>query len=367
MFENKNKIPFVTGINCIAENSALLRTFGKKCLIVTGASSAKACGALDDVTAALESEGIRYAVYSRIGQNPLLSDCFRGGEKAREEKAEFLIGIGGGSPMDACKAISLYASNPGLTPRDIYRLQYDKEGLPFVLVGTTAGTGSEATAVSVLTADETNMKKSIKCADTYADLVFADPKYTYTLPWDITVSTALDAFSHAVEAFLSPLADDTVFSAAEKALPILFAALKALNRGELPDQERRNAVFSAAIYAGMAIDVCGTAFPHAFGYILTESWGIPHGKACTAFLPALVRHTMDTCPDRTQALFQILNCDFQMFREPVEALTGCVVKMTRQEISSYMPRFAMCKNFENVQGGYCAARAEELFKALFLN
>ena len=149
------------GKNAVAENSSEFKMLGKKCLILTGKSGAKKSGALDDAIKALEIENIGYAVFDEIGENPLLSVCHKAGVAAREANADFLLGIGGGSVLDAAKAIAIYASNPVLSPIDIYKREYDNAPLPVALIGTTAGTGSEVTAVAVLTNDETGIKKSI--------------------------------------------------------------------------------------------------------------------------------------------------------------------------------------------------------------
>ena len=100
----------ITGANCVRDNAEKIASFGKKCLIVTGASSAKKCGALDDVVSALESQGVRYAIYDKIQQNPTVESCFEAGRIAYEIGADFILGIGGGSPLDASKAVAIFVT-----------------------------------------------------------------------------------------------------------------------------------------------------------------------------------------------------------------------------------------------------------------
>jgi hypothetical protein len=152
--------------------------------LVTGGNSARASGALADAIRALDAQGIGYAVFDGIGPNPLISACHRAGETARDCGAEFLIGIGGGSPLDATKAVAIYAANADLTAEAIYKREYEHPPLPVVLIGTTAGTGSEVTSVAVLTDDASGRKKSILGPDCYASLVFADPEYTHSVPYE---------------------------------------------------------------------------------------------------------------------------------------------------------------------------------------
>ena len=197
----------LVGDNIVEENSALLAGLGTRCLLVTGKSSAKKSGALDDVTAALDSHGIPWQVFDGVGQNPLLSACHAAGAAAREFGADFLIGIGGGSPLDATKGAAIYAANPELTGRDIYD-GHQNPALPFALVGTTSGTGSEVTRVAVLTDDETGRKRSVATPDLYARVSLGDPRrYTASLPRRFTISTALDAVAHSVESYFAKTTD----------------------------------------------------------------------------------------------------------------------------------------------------------------
>ena len=186
-----------SGAGCLRAHADALLLLGKKCLIVTGGSSAKKSGALFDASAVLDELKIEYGVFDKIGENPLTRSCHDAGAAARGLGAEFIIGIGGGSPLDAAKAVAIYASNEELSPSDIYLRKYKNAPLPVVLIGTTSGTGSEVTGVSVLTNSDTGYKKSISGPDCYSVISFCDYKYTCSMPMSVTVSTALDAFCHA--------------------------------------------------------------------------------------------------------------------------------------------------------------------------
>ena len=240
----------IGGENAVSENSALLAGLGKKCLIVTGKSGAEKSGALVDVREALEKENIAYEIFGKIGENPLLSVCHEAGSAARSAEADFIIGIGGGSALDASKAVAIYASNPDLAPFDIYKRVYENAPLPVALVGTTAGTGSEVTGVSVLTNDETGIKKSISGPDCYAKISFLDPKYTYSLPYKATVSTALDAFAHAYEGFFTTKCEGVVRLFAEKCIPELYRCLKQIRDEKTIDPSLRGAAPHSPILSG---------------------------------------------------------------------------------------------------------------------
>ena len=350
----------IFGENAVTENSSLFAGMGKKCLIVTGKSGAEKSGALDDVRNALESEKISYEIFSRIGENPLLSICHEAGKTAADTGADFIVGIGGGSALDASKAIAIYASNPDLEPFDIYKRVYDNPPLPVALVGTTAGTGSEVTGVSVLTNDETGIKKSISGPDCYAKISFCDPKYTYSLPYKATVSTALDAFAHAYEGFFTQKCEGVVRLFAEKCIPDLYACLKQISKDKSVDPSLRDSLYYGSIYAGLVINTCGTAFPHPLGYVLTENFGIPHGMACAAF----AGHFLDRCrifsPEKFSEFIRMTD-DSDMVKEVISDLVNLEgVSISPEDARIYSARWekAVPKNFISSPGSLTREEAE---------
>ena len=359
----------ISGENAISVNAAEFVRFGKRCLIITGGKSAILSGALEDVTSALESHDIAYSVFNNVTQNPYISTAHEAGKAAREFDADFIIGIGGGSALDCSKAAAIYAANDELEPIDIYSLKFKKKALPIILVGTTAGTGSELTAVSVMTIDETNRKKSITHPYCFAKISFADPKYTHSAPRSVTVSTALDALSHATEGWFSPRITDIPIMFAEKGLSMLWASLKYLDSStDTPSPELRERLYYGSLYAGAVLNACGTAYPHPLGYVLTEDFSLPHGRACTVYLPSLVRRGMKYAPEKADEFFEILNTDIDEFTDIVTRLTNAEhIHMTSEQIDAYASRWVGLKNFKNVPGGFSAEEAKALLQKLFLD
>lgn len=355
----------ISGKDCLIKNSEKLRSFGKTCLIVTGGKSAVLSGALDDVKTALINENISFTVYNKIGPNPLLSLCFEGGKLAREIKADFIIGIGGGSPLDAAKAVAVYASNEDFTAEDIYCQCERNKALPIVLIGTTSGTGSEVGRVSVLTNDKTGRKKSISPDDCNPSLTFADPKYTHSMPYGVTVSTALDALSHAVEGYLSPKCTDIPTLFGEKAISLIWEGLKYLNETkELPGEELREKLYYGSLYAGITLSYCGTAFPHPLGYVLTENYGTLHGTACAAFMPELMIKAETYEKEKLNKILDITDETLEGFINTITNLTDLSgINMTEEEIKDYCERWteAIPNNFKFSPGGYTREEAEKAF------
>lgn len=357
----------ISGKNCVIENANMLSGFGKKCLIVTSGSAAEKSGALSDVISALNMCNIEYGVFGKITENPLVSTVIEGGKAAREFGAEFIIGIGGGSPLDASKAVAIAAANPEYDIDGLYARKIPAKALPVVLIGTTSGTGSEVTGVSVLTNDKTMQKKSISGMDCYASLVFADSKYTYSMGYDVTVSTALDAFAHAVEGWFSPKCDELATTYAKIALPKIYKGLKALAANkELPCEETRDELYYGSLFAGLELNICGAAFPHTVGYVLTENYGIPHGKACTAFMPYFLGKAKRADCERFLNLLKLLGENEVKVIDTIASLTNVkALGATSGQIDEWCSRWDdSVKNFKNSPGGFTVEEAKKALTEL---
>lgn len=359
----------LTGEGIVEQHGADLAALGSRCLIVTGRTSAKKCGALDDVAAALEKHGIPWQVFDGIGQNPLISACHAAGAAARGFDADFLIGIGGGSPLDAAKAAAVYAANPELAPPDIYG-GWEKPALPFALVGTTAGTGSEVTSVSVLTNDDTGRKKGISGPDLYAKLSFGDPKkYTVTLSRRYTVSTALDAVAHGVEGYFSANANAVSRACAVEALLLLLPALRAIAQqpDALPDSDGREKLYLGSIYAGLGFNGIGLCFPHAMGYLLSEEYGIPHGEACAVFLPPFIEHAVREKAQLSSRLLARLGLRKQELCSFIAGFTAGLElpRFTDEQLTALLPRWENSPNIARTPGDFGPEKQLAVLKKLF--
>ncbi len=358
-------VKIISGEGCVLKNGNLLREFGRRCLIMTGRNAAKLSGALDDVLKVFGETGIEATVFPEISANPLLSQCRNAAYTAEICKADFIIGIGGGSVMDAAKAAAWLASNSSADIKSLMECQLRRPPLPLILVGTTAGTGSEVSAASVLTMDQTGHKRSIVHPHCYAKLAFADPRYTHSTPRDQTVSTALDALSHAIEGWFAPSCGDVITAFGEKALPMIMDGLcwLAAHQG-LPDSSRREGLYYGSLWAGMVLNATGTAFPHPLGYILTEEYAVPHGMACAVFLPAFLDRAETNSPERAGLLYSLCG-GRDRIRTMLDRLVSYAITMSAQQIEGYKPRWDKTPNFARTPGGFTADDAANLFRSMF--
>ncbi len=366
MYSNLYNTPKIySGKNCVIENANIFSSFGKKCLIVTSKTSAVKSGALADVADALKTQNISYTVFDKITENPLVSTVIEGGRLAREFNADFIIGIGGGSPLDASKAVAVCALNPEYDIDGLYNRKNPSKALPVILVGTTSGTGSEVTGVSVLTNDKSMQKKSIGGADCYAAVAFCDAKYTNSMSYDVTVTTALDAFAHAVEGFFSPKGSEYTLMYAKQALPLIFNGLTALKEKKPIDEKLREELYLGSLYAGLQLNVCGAAFPHTVGYVLTEEFGIPHGKACTAFMPLFLNRAKKSDPEKFHLFLRFAGANEFVIKDTVTALTDVKIKATDEQIENWCARWeGGNKNFDNSPDGFNMVDAISALKSL---
>lgn len=328
-----------TGRNCLAEHSNELKKLGSRCCLITGASSARKSGALDDAVSVLTVLGTEFTVYDKIAANPLLSSCAEAGEIANAFGAEYILGIGGGSALDAAKAAAVFAANPGLTEDGFYAKAWANAPLPIALIGTTAGTGSEVTKVSVVT-DSKSRKHSIHDDLLYASVAFGDAKYTMALPQSVTLSTGIDVLTHCAESYFNRKANDISRAFALKGICKLAAPLAAAAAGEALSYEQREELYEASLFGGLAICVTGTCFPHNVGYYLTENYGIPHGFACAAFFPELLAHAERCAPGYTAAFYAGTGLTKEALLSLTEkALPVFDVRLTEEAITAALPRW----------------------------
>ena len=353
------------GKNALQNNKGIFSTLGKKCLIVTGKTSAKKSGALDELIAVFNELNIEYSVFNEITENPLTKTCCDGGMAAREFGADFVVGIGGGSPLDGAKAVCVYATNPHIINDDIYTADVTNKPLPLVVMGTTSGTGSEVSGVSVLTR-ENGRKQSISGKNYYALYAIADAKYTYSVPFSTTVSTALDALAHAVESMFSPRADFLTQQFALISIKMIYPVLQKLHdTRELPTSEERDTLYFASLYAGFALNKGGTGFPHGMGYALTEDYNVPHGIACAVFIPQYLTEAEKSNPDLFNQVLDCMNCDRATAEKLIADLCDLHLSIPDEKIEGYVARWETLKNFKNSPTDFNNKDAGLLVKRLF--
>lgn len=355
-----------TGGDCIAGHSDAIAALGECCLVVTDKVAAKASGALADVERVLEDRGVAYSIWDGVTENPPVAGCLEAGRIAAREGAQFVIGIGGGSSLDAAKAIAVFTANPSLDEAGFYGMSWQNDPVPIVLVGTTAGTGSEVTKVSVLT-DGAERKHSIHDDRLYATVAFGDSKHTHTCPRSVTLSCGVDVLAHATESYFSHKADEVSRAFAVRAIRLAWAPLEAVAAGDELDAAARQQLYEASILGGLAINTTGTCFPHNVGYYLTENYGVPHGFASAIFLPAMLERVGAEDDAYAKAFYEEIGSDEASL---VGLIRSCLprydIRMTKEQISVALPRWQNNGSVKNTRANVTTEDIRHILVSMFM-
>ncbi len=361
-------VKIVTGAGCVRASAKELAKLGSHCLIVTGKTSAKVSGAFQDVTDTLDGNGQKWQLFDEIGQNPKLADCMAAAEKAIAAGVDFILGIGGGSALDAAKCIAVLVANPGLTQAQLYAFDWANAPLKIVAVGTTAGTGSEVTKVSVITTPD-GRKKSFHHESVFPVLALGDPTYTMSLPSMVTRATMVDVLAHCAESFFSRAANHISHIFAVEGIRLLMPVfhMMAENGCDNLDYDTREKLYCASIYGGLAINVTGTCFPHTMGYLLTETFGIPHGTACAVFQKDFYEYNKAVVPELAAQYLERIGCSEEEYLNLIEKLTPpCEVTMEEALIAESHSRWVGNGSMAKCQGEFTADMADDILRRKFL-
>lgn len=274
---------------CVEKHSEELAALGSHALIITGMNSSRENGSLNDVISALERHTVKYTIFDRTEENPSIETVMAARNKGLECEANFVIGIGGGSPLDTAKAVSLMMKNSDKTWEFLYENTL-AESLPIAAVPTTCGTGSEVTGVAVLTRHDIKTKLSAK-HKIFPNLALIDGKYLLNAPRKIIVNTAIDALAHLIESAVNTCADVYSDMSVFSGLSMWKKCRPYINGSKELNAEIAQLLMDTATQAGISIAQTGTTIPHSLSYMLTYNAGIPHGAAVGAFQSKYLKYT----------------------------------------------------------------------------
>ena len=293
---------------------------GKRALIIMDTFLAKSEINLGKtVKEMLDSEVIESVFFSEYSGEPTTEHVSRALKVLREFKGDCVVSIGGGSAIDIGKAVALFSCNEHLEWTDIVTMLHHKR-LPFIAVPTTAGTGSEATKVMVITNTETNIKMNPGHPRLIPDIAILDPELTLSLPQNFTAYTGLDALSHAMEAYVSTnstiMTEAYALEAIErigKSLPVVY------ENGN--DIEARQNMLLGSCYAGIAFSNASTNLAHAAGRPLGARFHIPHGLSVALLMPYVVEYGLESAGERYANIAIALGADPNLSQEELSRKT----------------------------------------------
>ena len=261
---------------------------GKRALLVTGRSAMKRTGTADRVRSLLSAAGLDVITFDQVETDPTATTVHRGADLARKHNCDLVIGLGGGSSMDAARAIAAMAVLDGSIVDYLRGKAADRPGLPLINIATTAGTASEITPIAVILDEERKLKVGAKSPHWFARVAITDPELTMTMPPDLTAATGLDALTHAVESYLSTQATPPSEALSLRAVALIGANLRAAH-ADGAERPAREGMALASMLAGMAFANCGLGLVHGLVHPIGSRFGVPHGVGCGRLLPAVLR------------------------------------------------------------------------------
>ena len=282
--------------------------FGKRALLITGKSSARQSGLLARAQKLLSGAGLQAVLFDQVEREPGIPTVLAGAELGRANNCDLVVGIGGGSAMDVAKAVAVLLRNPPPLDRYFGQEKLDHAAAPIVCVPTTAGTASEVTRYSVIVDPEANAKKTIAAASIIPRLAILDPELSLLLPLALTAQTGMDAFSHALEAYLSTAGNIVSDAFCLESLEMIAETLPAV-LAEPKDIDLRHRMLVAAMLAGLALNSAGTIINHGMAYTLSIRYQMGHGLANALLLPYTVAYIADDYPQKILRLCRILDCE----------------------------------------------------------
>lgn len=300
-FKTAGEIYFGEDALDLAESS--IRKFGKKALIVTGKIVTKT-GMVDILTEKLKEWGIDYAIFNDLPGEPDDLMCKAGAVVYEKEGCDFLIGLGGGTPLDSAKAIAMYT----VEHKDFMEFagkQVNGVYPPVVAIPTTAGTGSEVTKFFVVTDTASDTKLLLGGDSLIPDLAIVNPAFTYSAPGSVTVATGMDALTHAVESYTSRKGNPLTDLFAKDAIKRVFTYLpRAYADGN--DKEAREEMALAACQAGICINNASVTLVHGMSRPIGALFHVPHGISNAMLIATCLRFAMYGCPERFADLARLI-------------------------------------------------------------
>lgn len=333
----------ISGSGALNMAEEVLKGLGKKALIVTDKVMIQ-LGNCAKVEAALKNQGVEYAIYSEIVGEPTDTMIENGLKLYKEEGCDFLVALGGGSPIDSMKAIGSLVINGGCIS-DYMGKVIDVEMPPMVAIPTTAGTGSEATQFTIITDTKKNIKMLLKGKVLMPSLAIIDPQFTMTAPPKITAATGLDALCHAVEAYTSrkaqTLSDTFAMSAVKRIFKYLPAAFK-----DGSNEEARVQMSVAALEAGIAFNNASVTIIHGMSRPIGALFHVAHGLSNAMLLKECLTFALEGAYDRFADLGRAVGVavDTDSDKEASEKFLAAVEAITKELETPTLGEFGIDKD-----------------------
>ncbi|MCC0634920.1 MULTISPECIES: iron-containing alcohol dehydrogenase [unclassified Clostridioides] len=293
------------GKGCLIESKDSIKSLGTKKAFIVSDKFLTSNGTVKKVTDMLSQIGVNFAIYDEVKPNPTVTNVNNGLEILKSENCDFVITIGGGSPQDCGKAISILATNGG-DIRDYEGVnKTSKKCLPIVAITTTAGTSAEVTINYVITDEDRHVKMIMVDTNALATMTVNDPELMISKPANLTAATGMDALTHAIEAVVANGAYDVTDSTALYSIKQIFEYLpRAVKDGN--DIDAREQMCYACFLNGIAFSNAGLGNVHAMAHQLGGLYDLPHGVCNAMLLPIVEEENAKSAPSKFRPIAEII-------------------------------------------------------------
>ncbi|MBE9467870.1 MAG: iron-containing alcohol dehydrogenase [Bacteroidetes bacterium] len=314
------------------ENSLeVLKTLkGKKAMVVVGGGSMKRNGFLAKVENYLKEAGMEVALYEGVEPDPSVETVMDGAAKMREFGPDWIVSIGGGSPIDAAKAMWIFYEHPEAKFEDVakpFNIPVLRNKAKFVAIPSTSGTATEVTAFSVITDYKAKIKYPLADFEITPDIAILDSDIAQTMPPKLTAHTGMDALTHATEAYVAGLRSDFTDPLAIKAILMIKEHLLNSFNG---DKVARDKMHIAQCLAGMAFSNALLGIAHSMAHKTGAFFHIPHGCANAIYLPYVIDFNKKDCAERYAEIARFIGLKGNTTDELIDAYTAMIQEMNTQ-------------------------------------
>ncbi|MCX0380168.1 iron-containing alcohol dehydrogenase [Clostridium perfringens] len=303
---------------------------GKRAFIVIGGGSMKRFGFLDKVLSYLKEANMETKVFEGVEPDPSVETVMKGAKEMEAFEPDWIVSIGGGSPIDAAKAMWIFYEYPDFT----FEKAIVPFGLPklrrkakFVAIPSTSGTATEVTAFSVITDYKAKIKYPLADFEITPDIAIVDPSLAETMPEKLVAHTGMDALTHAIEAYTASLRSNFTDPLALKAIEMVNMHLVNSYKG---DMEARGEMHEAQCLAGMAFSNALLGIVHSMAHKVGAVFHIPHGCANAIFLPYVIKYNRKACEDRYANIARHIGLKGESERELTDALIDLINKFNKE-------------------------------------
>ena len=313
---------------------------GTRVLLVTD-RGVVALGVAEQIRDLLTSAGLAVAVFDDVQPDPTDANVAAGVEALQAHRADLVVAVGGGSPIDAAKVIALRTANPGPLADYMGLHRIKNAGLPLVAVPTTAGTGSEATKVAVITDTARDVKMMMLAAPLMPRVAIADFELTLSMPKPLTAAVGVDTLTHGIEAYVSKQANALTDPLALECISLCAKHLRSAWQNP-NDRVARAGMMLAATLGGLAFCNASVCLVHGMSRPLGVAFHIPHGLSNAVLLPTVTRFSVEAAPARYAAVARTIGCAQQSDSDSTAnaALIDWLEALNR---SLELPRLADCR------------------------